>query len=142
MTTDQTIDGVPRELLERLLTVASPDSTTANPAWYVEELRALLDKEVSGDSRAPQHQGEPLKIGSGVTIENIGFGSERERKPYLVFADNGNLTEVNLIDVTLVSRRRTYTVPELEEIGVKVEQPAPVAVVPTCCGSCPGGCPL
>lgn len=80
-------------------------------------------------NQAAQPQSGPLKIGSGVTVENIGFGSERERKPYLVFADNGNLTEVNLIDVTLVSKRRAYTVPELEEIGVKVEQPAPVAVV-------------
>ena len=39
----QTIDGVRRELLERLLVATATDSTPANPAWYVEHLRALLD---------------------------------------------------------------------------------------------------
>ena len=43
MTTTQTIDGVRRELLERLLVATATDSTQANPAWYVEDLRALLN---------------------------------------------------------------------------------------------------
>lgn len=74
-------------------------------------------------------QPAPLKIGSGVTVENIGFGSEQERKPYLVFDGGGFLTEVNLTDVSLVSKRQTHTIADLEAIGVRVEQPAPVAVV-------------
>ena len=73
----------------------------------------------------PTEQPAPLKIGSGVTVENIGFGSEQERKPYLVFASNGCLTEVNLIDVSLVSKRKAYTISDLEAIGVRVEQAAP-----------------
>lgn len=74
-------------------------------------------------------QPAPLKIGHGVAVRNIGFGCDEERKPYLIFADNGNLNEVNLVDVSMISRLRSYTVPELEELGVQVEQPAPLAVV-------------
>lgn len=81
----------------------------------------------SWNRRAPADA--QLKIGSGVTVENIGFGPEKERNPYLVFALNGCLTEVNLIDVSLVSKRQTHTIADLEAIGVRVEQPAPVAVV-------------
>lgn len=81
-------------------------------------------------------QPSPLKIGHGVTVENIGFGSEKERKPYLVF-DNGYLTEVNLIDVSLVSKRQVHTIADLEDIGVRVEQPAPVADH-TQCEECKG----
>ena len=33
---------VPRDLLERLLVVAAPDSTTERRAWYVDDLRVLL----------------------------------------------------------------------------------------------------
>ena len=69
-----------------------------------------------------------LKIGAGVTVQNVGFGTEEERKPYLVFGSDDCLTEVNLIDVSLVSKRQAHTIADLEAIGVRVEQPAPVAV--------------
>lgn len=95
---------------------AVTDPIRNNPVCYEME---LLFKE----------QPAPLKIGSGVTVENIGFGSEQERKPYLVFGGGGFLTEVNLIDVSLVSKRQAHTIADLEAIGVRVEQPAPVAWV-------------
>lgn len=102
------IGHVWREKIER----EAPDSES----FYIKEVIPVYAE-----------QSAPLKIGHGVTVKNIGFGSEEDRKPYLVFSDNGNLTEVNLIDVSLVSKRRVYTVRELGEIGVQVEQPAPVA---------------
>jgi len=73
-------------------------------------------------------QPAPLKIGRGVSVKNIWFGSDEERKPYLVFSDNGNLTEVNLVDVSMISRLRPYTLKQLEELGVSVEKPELVAV--------------
>lgn len=69
-----------------------------------------------------------IGLGAGVTVENIGFSSERGRKPYLVFDGDNRLTELNLIDVSLVSKRKTHTVADLENMGVNVEQPAPVSV--------------
>lgn len=42
MTNKTEMVSVPRELLERLLIVAAPDSTTERPAWYVDDLHALL----------------------------------------------------------------------------------------------------
>ena len=58
MTTNQTIDGVlvPRELLSYWAECLESAGFKDRPA----EMRALLDKEVSGDSRAPQHQGLSL----------------------------------------------------------------------------------
>lgn len=60
MTTNQTIDGVPRDLIEDALAIATTHATANWSAGVRDKLRALLDKEVSGDSRAPQHQGEPV----------------------------------------------------------------------------------
>ena len=84
-----------------------------------------LGKLKEGIHKLYAEQPEPLKIGAGVTVENIGFGTEHERKPYLVFDGAGCLTEVNLIDVSMVSKRRTYSISELNEVGVRVERPAP-----------------
>lgn len=106
-----------------------------HPQWY--ELADLTDNYSGSQSwsepfpvyRGPATVPAPLKIGHGVTVKNIGFGSDEERKPYLVFAENGNLTEVNLVDVSMISRLRSYTVKQLEELAVRVAQPAPVAVV-------------
>lgn len=182
MTTNQTIDGVPRDYVLRLTPEAHSvmlgmvehclnvracmgmdegfkDFDTEEEHDFVKELRALLDApdapvapcaiaDAIESAQWPNTsignkvlvaaaitelrkatQSDPLKIGHGVTVRNIGFGCDEERKPYLVFADNGNLTEVNLVDVSMISKLRSYTVPELEELGVQVEQPAPVAVV-------------
>ena len=193
MTTNQTIDGVPRKSLEQALKLAAvfddggdgADAESARGVVWI--LRALLDAPAKAEFSIPdcpdcacvqdgqclcipsklaaQPQGEPvawlgsgvpflrredaieyasykdervtalyaeqpapLKIGRGVTVRNIGFGSDEERKPYLVFADNGNLTEVNLVDVSMISRLRSYTVKQLEELGIRVEPPAQVAV--------------
>ncbi len=62
MTTNQTIDGVlvPRSLAQALACLEPRGHfPNGNP---VDELRALLDKEVSGDSRAPLPQGEPVAV--------------------------------------------------------------------------------
>ena len=58
MTTNQTIDGVlvPPELLSYWAECLESAGFKDRPA----EMRALLDKEVSGDSRAPLPQGEPV----------------------------------------------------------------------------------
>ena len=61
MTTNQTIDGVSRRMLTALLCHVSELENRA----LVDELRALLDKEVTGDSRAPQPQGEPVAWKTG-----------------------------------------------------------------------------
>lgn len=94
--------------------------------------------EILHGKPAAQHHGElyampaPLKIGSGVTVKNVGFGPEEDRKAYLVFGSDGGLTEVNLIDVSLVSKRQVHTIADLEAVGVRVEQPATVADHPQC----------
>lgn len=70
MTINQTIYGVSRELIEHAIEALTrhldqhapmqvPPSK-ADSDLVREELRALLDKEVGGDSRAPQAQGEPV----------------------------------------------------------------------------------
>lgn len=58
MTTNQTIDGVSRELVEWAYCLSCSMGYRADPRTA--QMRALLDKEVSGDSRAPQTQGEPV----------------------------------------------------------------------------------
>lgn len=63
MTTNQTIDGVPRELLldiEYWLKHMEAEKGVEGRCSALKELRALLDKEVTGDSRAPQPLGEPV----------------------------------------------------------------------------------
>lgn len=64
---------------------------------------------------------KPLRVGEGVTIENLGYASssDKERKPYLVFSPNGDLQEVNLVNVSLVEKR-PHTIKELQAIGVQV----------------------
>ena len=54
MTTNQTIDGVPRDLLQKIA-----DGGYCHQG-LMDRLRAILDKEVGGDSRAPLLQGEPV----------------------------------------------------------------------------------
>lgn len=55
MTTNQTIDGVSRELVEWAYCLSCSMGYRADP-----RTAQLLDKEVSGDSRAPQPQDEPV----------------------------------------------------------------------------------
>ncbi|PAA08856.1 hypothetical protein [Pseudomonas fragi] len=65
MTTNQTIDGVlvSRELLQKWLDDIGPSKhVTQYAALKRDQLRALLDKEVSGDSRAPRPQSVPVAI--------------------------------------------------------------------------------
>ncbi|PRW85426.1 hypothetical protein C7A11_23165 [Pseudomonas simiae] len=58
MTANQTIDGVSRELIEWLVTPGN----VMDLGGRREELRTLLDKKVSGDSRAPLPQGESVAV--------------------------------------------------------------------------------
>lgn len=124
MTTNQTIDGVwvSRDLLRDLVEPGMEGSIT-DAQW--DELRALLDKEASGDSRAPLPQVEPvaeydalfIAIGDAVTVKSMGHIS----------------ISVKAFKERLLRRGFAIT---------SVEPPAPVAVATTCCGSCPGGCQL
>lgn len=66
MTTNQTIDGVPRELLERI--TAGPSQTDYIKAW--KELRALLDAPAlksSAIGHIEQRRSMGLAIGSPIT---------------------------------------------------------------------------
>lgn len=58
--TNKPMLSVDRELLERITRpqLKRRDETVRRRA--ITELRALLDKEVDGDSHAPKHQGEPV----------------------------------------------------------------------------------
>ena len=58
--TNKPMLSVERELLERItrLQLKRRDETVRRRA--ITELRALLDKEVDGDSHAPKKQGEPV----------------------------------------------------------------------------------
>jgi hypothetical protein len=147
MTTNQTIDGVSRAAIEILL---SGKGGLAQAA-AAHELRALLDsapagwlpcspgllesgvdcataprwssKEWDGHSHwhpapAAQPQGEPVAWHVQWSSTIPGIRGHRE----VVLKDPGALNAV----VT----------------PLYAEQPAPVAVSPTCCGSCPGGCVL
>lgn len=100
MTTNQTIDGVPREDFTDIASAARcMTATTGTEGWgnavkcfsmlctpyavirmtdEIERLRALLDKEVSGDSRAPLPQGEPVELDEEALYEawrksNLGY---------------------------------------------------------------------
>lgn len=150
MTTKQTIDGVPRELraiLERVVGKASQtphwDALDEDRIAATAELRALLDEpanrcgecgaetvqgcndrgcfffESGNGEPAAQPQGEPV---IHITPEVLTM-LRGERKMMA-----GGLTYSQSKPVG------NWTVP------LYAEQPAPVAVVPICCGSCPGGC--
>ena len=105
--TNQTIDGVPRDLIEDALAIATTHATANWSAGVRDKLRALLDKEVSGDSRAPQPQGEPI-----YQVMYLGDGgggwSDAEKDSY----------DVKVLHPKHWRTRKLYA-----------EQPAPVAVV-------------
>ena len=113
MTTNQTIDGVPRELIEWLVTPGN----VMDLGGRREELRALLDAKT-----AAQPQGEPLA------------------NPVLGYADSYRAMARQ--GVKTVSIWSVITDLERNIAPLYAEQPAPVAVAPSCCGSCPGGCAI
>lgn len=127
MTTNQTIDGVPRKSLEQALKLAAvfddggdgADAESARGVVWI--LRALLDKEVSGDSRAPQPQGEPVAW----LAQAIGKGGE-------VYRNKASTNEPTMRDIEIawgqgVIDRFTIVIKPLY-----AEQPAPVV----CCSFC------
>ncbi|MCK3849978.1 hypothetical protein [Pseudomonas sp. W2Jun17] len=166
MTTNQTIDGVPRELTPEMLNELTNGDASKRAVMKLRwaSMLALLDApdapanfahNAGGEQKGvvlnpegyksegdgggdflhwsndhAEVEGAPLRVGAGVTIENVGCASEEGRKPILVFdAAKGHLTEVNLVDISLVSKRRAHTLNDLKDIGVRVEQHIPVAVV-------------
>lgn len=94
--------SVPIELLERITRpqLKPRDETVRRRA--ITELRALLDKEVDGDSHAPKKQGEPVA------------------ELQVAFFEHGPMATINW-----------FTPSEFESGATKLyaEQPAPVAVV-------------
>lgn len=139
MTTNQTIDGVPglRELLERLY---AEHVSIAGPGFWVawKELRALLDKEVSGDSRAPLPQGEPVALSADELkfLEAIAMNPGAKLNDSIASSEEGNSLWVRLEDLGLIECIGSYKWKltfNAVELGVKAflgQQPAPVAVVP------------
>lgn len=117
MTTNQTIDGVlvSRELLCRVITtLEKPSEKWEQAGWPVaSELRALLDKGVSGDSRAPQSQGEP--------VAPFGYWLSPKDQPAL-----GRFHRVTPDDAIIDS---DSVVSYFDITALYAEQPAPVAVV-------------
>lgn len=93
--------SVPIELLERITRpqLKPRDETVRRRA--ITELRALLDKEVDGDSHAPKKQGEPVA------------------ELQVAFFEHGPMATINW-----------FTPSEFESGATKLyaEQPAPVAV--------------
>lgn len=75
------------------------------------------------EMRTPK-ESKPLRLGSGVTIKNMGFSSRSslDKRPYVVFNADNELTELNLVDVVLVDSERTYTVVQLKQMGAKVAE--------------------
>jgi len=124
MTTNQTIDGVlvPRELLSYWAECLESAGFKDRPA----EMRALLDKEVSGDSRAPQHQGEPRAYDIESAARTL---SECMDYSWGHMPEQGRAAMREYVALIIASA-----------LPGNAEQPAPVAVATTCCGSCPGGC--
>lgn len=110
--TKQTIDGVlvSRSLAQALACLEPRGHfPNGNP---VDELRALLDKEVSGDSRAPLPQGEPVALPKVLPLDD-------PRCPRHHLIADGFRSGADWM-------RR-----EVEKLGpLYAEQPAPVAVVP------------
>ena len=118
MTTNQTIDGVPRELLENFASYAEGSASGQAQLW-VRQLRALLDAPipfpgyppVPEDRKPPaaQPQAEPVALLSkGFTTLETGDGKYRIITQYKNRDDAWS-------DYTALCR---------------AEQPAPVAVVP------------
>lgn len=118
-----------------LIRSAIPDGYANDLAVAVQDmandLRALLDKEVSGDSRAPQPQGEPVAFQWRCKTVNEGsqwrHWVDCTEEDYNKTIENPGPTPRGIIR----EARKLYA-----------EQPAPVAVTQTCCGSCPGGCSI
>lgn len=162
MTTNQTIDGVPRELrdlLERVATEANHMLGFTYAANYdecraaVDELRALLDApinplselevlraavkelEAMRDARvdAKLAQGEPVAIPEmPVMVDRRPYDDEAP-SGYMEGDDDWSSNNPGAV---------TWLADNHDAIRAKLyaEQPAPVVAAPSCCGSCPGGC--
>ena len=150
MTTNQTIDGVPRELLEQFL--------AGGRQCDRDKLRALLDApaQPSGDpvgsfDKHMQYMHENIELKKRISElesaqpqgEPVAWMYRREGGEclgQLVQMESDNLKDVREGKVVEGRRilwpRDDYT----DWKPLYAEQPAPVAAPPTCCGSCPSGC--
>ena len=166
MTTNQTIDGVPRKSLEQALKLAAvfddggdgADAESARGVVWI--LRALLDApaksfaQVASESAycqktpSSQPQGERVALSADELkfLEAIAMNPGAKLNDGIASSEDGNSLWVRLEDLGLIECIGSYKWKltfNAVELGVKAflgQQPAPVAVVPTCCGSCPGGC--
>ena len=142
MTTNQTIDRVPREVLS--------DAFEELPDWNTPtatKLRALLDAPAKpepsciGDLERFESDGEDfVKVGDVIDmLGNMKAAQPQGEQVVLPKLKDGN--------GPTLSNHRSYNqgwnayAEAVRKLGpLYAKQPAPVAAVQTCCGSCPGGC--
>ena len=135
MTTNQTIDGVPRKSLEQALKLAAvfddggdgADAESARGVVWI--LRALLDK-TDADIPASTALGEPVMIEAVAVTRDNGDGSLR-----LEWLLEGGIAQMEFAGMVL------FSIPEANDLCDEggsaevylspqpAEQPAPVAVV-------------
>jgi hypothetical protein len=123
MTTNQTIDGVPRELLERAISATMVARGPGSPTER--DLRALLDAKPDGTLTdegtipAAQPQSEPVAI---VIEQTHNYGH------FLVFGSS----IPGVQQPVPVTERKAHLLDQSLPTGTKLyaEQPAPVAVLP------------
>jgi hypothetical protein len=148
MTTNQTIDGVPRELAMRLL--LGNGSALANAR---KELRALLDAErctsCDGSGDLIDLTGEwrgYCVCPAGVALKNRPTAQPQGEPVAWTEADALDFMSVALRHAEYSGLAPSDILEGLRYMAEKgkaayyAEQPVPVAVAPSCCGSCPGGC--
>ncbi|WP_458722921.1 hypothetical protein [Pseudomonas brenneri] len=126
MTTNQTIDGVPRSTLEKLVTPGMESGIT-DAEW--EELRALLDAE-----SAPAYVGVGLPPVGMVCEYNINGSRFYTRNPEwvrvtIIAQDENSEGTYALFRIGSDEHYRGVRLPEYFRPIRTPEQPAPVAVV-------------
>ncbi|UNM20872.1 hypothetical protein K0P33_05275 [Pseudomonas sp. ArH3a] len=131
MTTNQTIDGVPRELLERIATEANHMLGFTYAANYdecrtaVDELRALLDAPVKSFAQTASESAYCQKVPSakplGDPVAPFGYWLSPKDQPAL-----GRFHRVTSDDAIIDS---DSVVSYFDITALYAEKPAPVAVV-------------
>ncbi|AZP72830.1 hypothetical protein EJJ20_29955 [Pseudomonas poae] len=147
MTTNQTIDGVPRELLQRWLdnaeffnhldgmSMSSIDAARKDDEKILEELRALMDRDKVNNRKMGLVQffeAHPIKPATQLQGEPVAYDPAKENKQFEAWARTQSQVELRLCDIGLYYERQTGLAHDAWQHRAKLyaDQPAPVAVVP------------